>query len=215
MICAEQLPLCQIIVTNQNTWQMSILTWNVEPASVSGFRVAESGFDHSIITHIFSGRRGYAKPPSRPVMSIQWSCALHSYWKYIRCLSNMPLSLDGSLCLRPGGAGPNKNPFAGFGKGAGASLPKKVSSGSFQGVSTGATKLGTDRLVNVVPCILCCHQLASSVQTQEAGPLREERKKAPGDIIKYTDDFLLKFREVHTYPCTLNNSALVLPSCVV
>ncbi|BDA41688.1 Eukaryotic translation initiation factor isoform 4G-1 [Coccomyxa sp. Obi] len=70
----------------------------------------------------------------------------------------MPLSLDGGLCLRPGGAGPNKNPFAGFGKGAGASLPKK---------------------------------------TQEAGPLREERKKAPGDIIKYTDDFLLKFREVY------------------
>lgn len=43
----------------------------------------------------------------------------------------MLLSLDGGLCLRPGGAGPNKNPFAGFGKGAGASLPKKVSSALF------------------------------------------------------------------------------------
>ncbi|EIE25379.1 hypothetical protein COCSUDRAFT_46693 [Coccomyxa subellipsoidea C-169] len=30
------------------------------------------------------------------------------------------------LVLRPGGAGPNKNPFAGFGRGAGASLPKKI-----------------------------------------------------------------------------------------
>ncbi len=30
------------------------------------------------------------------------------------------------LTLRPGGAGPGKNPFAGFGRGAGASLAKKV-----------------------------------------------------------------------------------------
>lgn len=70
-------------------------------------------------------------------------------------------------------------------------------------------------LVIVVPCILCCHQLgAFSVQTQEAGPLREERKKAPGDIVKYTDDFLLKFREVRTCQCTVNNSPVDLPSCV-
>ena len=31
------------------------------------------------------------------------------------------------LTLRPGGAGPGKNPFASFGRGAGASLAKKVS----------------------------------------------------------------------------------------
>ena len=30
------------------------------------------------------------------------------------------------LTLRPGGAGPGKNPFASFGRGAGASLAKKV-----------------------------------------------------------------------------------------
>ena len=33
------------------------------------------------------------------------------------------------LTLRPGGAGPGKNPFASFGRGAGATLAKKVRKG--------------------------------------------------------------------------------------
>ena len=47
-------------------------------------------------------------------------------WQYKGSAMEDGLSLR-PLTLRPGGAGPGKNPFASFGRGAGASLAKKVS----------------------------------------------------------------------------------------
>lgn len=41
-------------------------------------------------------------------------------------------------------------------------------------------------------CVMWPH----CVQTLDAGPPKEERKKPPGEVIRYTQDFLMKFSEV-------------------
>lgn len=60
-------------------------------------------------------------------------CASHSSNKFdgIGDMTEMEEGLSlRPMTLRPGGAGPGKNPFASFGRGAGANLAKKVRKGN-------------------------------------------------------------------------------------
>ena len=98
------------------------------------------------------------------------------------------------LTLKPGGAGPGKNPFASFGRGAGASLAKKVRPlHNFQACWAVPEDPSMKAMLHISTSAHCHHRPA--VQPQDVGPAKVERKKPPGEIIRYEMDFLLKFQE--------------------
>ena len=103
------------------------------------------------------------------------------------------------LTLRPGGAGPGKNPFASFGRGAGASLAKKVS--KLRDFDEALHPLQSrPSIASLVFFQVCSHyHHRRGVQIQDVGPAKVERRKPPGEIIRYEMEFLMKFSEVSQY----------------
>ena len=98
------------------------------------------------------------------------------------------------LTLRPGAAGPGKNPFASFGRGAGASLAKKVRLlHDAQACWAVSEDPSMKAMLHISTSAHCHHRPA--VQPQDVGPAKVERKKPPGEIIRYEMEFLLKFQE--------------------